>query len=233
MSSSGNVQFQKMLSSGFGFLTIGDVGVKHHPRNSGRNSPKSTKICNREQKPRWCYKQCWQKLPGCWGGSFSAPEIPSCPHLEGFKGQLRTSIQFFSTWCRFLKPSAGCSDPESFPKPLNSFVTVQILLIPCRVQQRGHCCTKLFTDTRLKSKNTGLFLVLFRCPLGTPGDWNISGSSQFIPAGLEQPSLFIVPEPPPDTTEIHRRMEFGPTNVICFFVWCQVPPSLVGLPKVE
>lgn len=92
-----------MFSPGFGFLTTGDVDVKHHPSNSGRKSPKSTKICIREQMPGWCYKQCWQTLPGCWGGSFSAPEIPSCPHLEGFMGELRTSTQFFSTWCRFLR----------------------------------------------------------------------------------------------------------------------------------
>lgn len=34
---------EEMFRSGFGFLTTGDVGVKHHPRNSGRNNPKSQK----------------------------------------------------------------------------------------------------------------------------------------------------------------------------------------------
>lgn len=39
---------EKMFNSGFGFLTVRDVGVRLHPRNSERNSPKSTKIWNRE-----------------------------------------------------------------------------------------------------------------------------------------------------------------------------------------
>lgn len=205
-----------MFNSGFGFLTVRDVGVKHHPRNSERNSPKSTKIWNREQMIHCCYKQCWQTLPVCWGGAFSAPDIPSCSHLEGFKGQVRTSIQFF------LKSSAGCSERQSFSKPLNSFVTVQILFIPSRVQQRGHCCTKLFTDTGGNLKTQGSFWSLFgghtgllprSKALGIPGDWSVSGTSQFIPAGWDHPALPIVPEPHPDMAEIRRRMEFGPRTV--------------------